>query len=78
MSQSPKRRLESHAAPCAQRAFEVADDGIATKSSSASLWSPFRHRPYAIIWTATLVSNIGGWMYSSTSAWLMTSLDSSP
>jgi len=51
---------------------------IAAKSSSASLWSPFRYRPYAIIWTATLVSNIGGWMYSSTSAWLMTSLDSSP
>ena len=42
------------------------------------MWSPFRHRPYAIIWTATLVSNVGGWMYSSTSAWLMTSLDSSP
>jgi MFS family permease len=51
---------------------------IAANNSFGSLWSPFRHRPYAIIWTATLVSNIGGWMYSSTSAWLMTSLDSSP
>jgi len=34
------------------------------KSLSGSLWSPFRHRPCAIIWTATLVSNIGGWMYT--------------
>jgi len=31
-----------------------------------------------VIWTATLVSNIGGWMYSAAAAWLMTSLDSHP
>jgi len=48
------------------------------KTSFISLWSPFRQRSYAIVWIATLASNIGGWMYSSASAWLMTSLDSSP
>src|ERR1700731_3103085 len=51
---------------------------IAAKSPTTSMWSPFRYRPYAIIWTATLASNIGGWMYSSASAWLMTSLNSTP
>jgi hypothetical protein len=40
--------------------------------------SPFRHRTYAVIWTATVVANIGGWMYSAAAAWLMTSLDADP
>jgi predicted MFS family arabinose efflux permease len=43
-----------------------------------SPWSPFRHTSFTIIWIATLVSNIGGWMYSSASAWLMSSLDPNP
>jgi MFS family permease len=43
-----------------------------------SPWSPFRHTAFTIIWIATLVSNIGGWMYSSASAWLMSSLDPNP
>ena len=37
--------------------------------------SPFRHRAFAVIWIATVVSNIGGWMYSVASGWLMTNLD---
>jgi MFS family permease len=53
---------------------------ITTKSAAVaqSPWAPFRHRSYAVIWTATLVSNIGGWMYSAAAAWLMTTLDSHP
>ena len=43
-----------------------------------SPWSPFHHRTYAVIWTATVVANIGGWMYSAAAAWLMTSLDADP
>jgi MFS family permease len=31
-----------------------------------------------VIWTATVVSNIGEWMYSAASGWLMTSLDPDP
>jgi len=31
-----------------------------------------------VIWIATVVSNIGGWMYSVASGWLMTSLDPDP
>jgi MFS family permease len=44
----------------------------------ASAWAPFRNRTFAVIWTATVVSNIGGWMYNVASGWLMTSLDPDP
>jgi len=50
----------------------------ASASASASAWAPFRHRTFAVIWVATVVSNIGGWMYSVASGWLMTSLDADP
>ncbi len=43
-----------------------------------SLLAPFRHLAFAVIWTATLVSNVGGWMYSAASGWLMTSLNPDP
>jgi MFS family permease len=50
-----------------------------TKADRApSFAAPFRHPAFAVIWTATLVSNVGGWMYSAASAWLMTSLDPDP
>jgi predicted MFS family arabinose efflux permease len=48
------------------------------KQVTHSVWSPFHHPVFSMIWLATLVSNIGGWMYSSASAWLMTSLDADP
>ena len=44
--------------------------------SVAPVGNPFRHRAFTVIWIATIVSNIGGWMYSMASGWLMTSLDS--
>src|SRR5580700_512632 len=44
----------------------------------SSAWAPFRHRTFTVIWIATVVSNIGGWMYSVACGWLMTSLDSNP
>ena len=40
--------------------------------------APFRHPAFAVIWTATLVSNVGGWMYSAACGWLMTSLSPDP
>jgi MFS family permease len=43
-----------------------------------SFTAPFRHPAFAVIWTATLVSNVGGWMYSAASGWLMTTLDADP
>jgi hypothetical protein len=32
-----------------------------------SFAAPFRHTAFAVIWTVTLVSNVGGWMYSAAS-----------
>ena len=40
--------------------------------------APFRHRQYAVLWAATVLANIGTWMYSAAAGWLMTTLDPSP
>src|SRR5271168_5373474 len=45
---------------------------------AASPWSPFRHKVFTVIWTATVISNIGGWMYSAACGWLMTDLNPAP
>ncbi len=45
---------------------------------ASSPWSPFRHATFTVIWTATVVSNIGTWMYNAASGWLMTSLNPDP
>src|SRR6516165_5489001 len=49
-----------------------------TETTTSSFAAPFRHAAFAVIWTATLVSNVGGWMYSAASGWLMTSLNPDP
>jgi MFS family permease len=51
---------------------------LPTLDLTSSPWSPFRHAAFTVMWIATVVSNIGGWMYSAASGWLMTSLDASP
>ena len=43
-----------------------------------SAWSPFKYKAFAVIWTATVVSNVGGWMYSAAAGWLMTDLTTNP
>lgn len=43
-----------------------------------SAWRPLRHRTFAVLWGATLLSNIGTWMHDMGAGWLMTSLDPSP
>ncbi len=57
---------------------ENADPATPSSQRPNSAWSPFRHKTFAVIWTATVISNIGGWMYSAASGWLMTSLNPSP
>jgi predicted MFS family arabinose efflux permease len=54
--------------------------GLSSSSSAkvGSPWSPFRHPAFAVIWTATVVANVGSWMYSAASGWLMTSLNPDP
>jgi MFS family permease len=46
--------------------------------SGPSAWSPLRRPVFRALWIATVVSNIGTWMHDVGSAWLMTSLDTSP
>src|SRR5215468_10346781 len=50
----------------------------AEPSGDGSSLSPFRHRAFAVLWIATVVSNIGTWMQNAAAGWLMTSLDGDP
>jgi MFS family permease len=50
---------------------------VAATVASSPL-SPFRHPAFTVLWTATVVSNVGSWMYSAASGWLMTSLNPDP
>jgi MFS family permease len=56
----------------------MSDAANANTGTAASPWAPFRHSAFTVIWAATLVANIGGWMYSAASGWLMTDLDPDP
>ncbi len=45
---------------------------------TASAWNPLQHPAFLVLWTATVVSNIGTWMHDVAAGWLMTSLAPSP
>ncbi|HXY98231.1 MAG TPA: MFS transporter [Steroidobacteraceae bacterium] len=61
---------------------ELTDKGAAAAPAgaptAASPWSALRQRVFRWLWIATVVSNVGGWLYNAASGWLMTSLDSDP
>src|SRR6266849_8083335 len=57
--------------PSANPAATATDPGT-------SPWRPFRHATFTVLWTATVVANVGSWMYSAASGWLMTSLNPDP
>jgi len=46
--------------------------------NAASSWSPFRRQAFAVLWTATVISNIGTWMQNAAAGWLMTGLNPEP
>jgi MFS family permease len=52
--------------------------GTTSAKKPTSLSAAFRNRAFTVVWTATVVSNIGGWMYSAAAGWLMTSLNPDP
>jgi MFS family permease len=45
---------------------------------AGSSWAPFRQPVFFVLWSATVVANIGTWMFNAASGWLMTSLDPAP
>jgi MFS family permease len=47
-------------------------------AAPASPWSALQQRTFRWLWIATVVSNVGGWLYNAASGWLMTSLDPDP
>jgi len=51
---------------------------IAQAPARTSAWAPFTSVPFALLWTATLVSNVGTWMHDVGAGWLMTTLSPSP
>jgi MFS family permease len=55
-----------------------ANGTTASSSKEASSLTPFRHRTFAVLWGASVISNIGSWMYSAASGWLMTDLNPDP
>ncbi|WP_459591441.1 MFS transporter [Bradyrhizobium diazoefficiens] len=48
------------------------------QTQSASPWIAFRHKAFTVVWIATVVANVGTWMYNAASGWLMTSLNPDP
>jgi predicted MFS family arabinose efflux permease len=43
-----------------------------------SPFGAFRHQTFTVIWLATVVSNLGSWVSTAASGWLMTSLNHDP
>src|SRR5215469_6204926 len=62
----------------AQRTAKAAGTPSAPAATAPSAWGALRYPTFRSLWIATLVSNVGGWMYSAASGWLMTSLNPSP
>jgi len=52
--------------------------GSPGEADRASPWAPFRQASFTVLWLATVISNIGTWMYSTASGWLMTDLSPDP
>jgi hypothetical protein len=50
----------------------------APAAPTPSRWGPFGHLAFTVIWTASLVSNVGTAMFDTASGWLITSLDANP
>lgn len=46
--------------------------------ASTSPWAPLGQRTFAVLWWATVLSNMGTWMHDVGAGWLMTTLDPTP
>ncbi|HUO19149.1 MAG TPA: MFS transporter [Steroidobacteraceae bacterium] len=50
----------------------------AAAPAPVSPWAALHFRVFRWLWLATVVNNVGGWMYNAASGWLMTSLNPDP
>ena len=48
------------------------------KTAQENALSPFRHKVFAVLWVAALISNIGTWMHTVGAGWLMTQISPEP
>ncbi|MFO1080212.1 MAG: MFS transporter [Reyranellaceae bacterium] len=55
-----------------------ADPSGAARPAHPSAFAPFANRAFLLIWTANVMSNVGGWMQTTGAAWEMTSLTQEP
>lgn len=56
----------------------MSSSGNDAAAPAPSAWAPFGYSAFALLWTATLISNVGTWMHDVGAGWLMTTLNSSP
>ena len=61
------------------RPHKSPEPGASAASAPApSAWGALRYPVFRWLWVATVVSNVGSWMYNAACGWLMTSLDPNP
>src|SRR5215475_12757469 len=49
-----------------------------SRPTHASATGAFHYRTFTVVWIATVISNLGSWVSTAASGWLMTSLDPNP
>ena len=54
------------------------DSHAMASAAAVSAWNALRYPVFRYLWIATVASNVGGWMYSAASGWLMMDLNSDP
>jgi MFS family permease len=55
-----------------------ADPAHTAAAAPVSPWGALHYGVFRWLWLATVVNNVGGWMYNAASGWLMTSLNPDP
>ncbi|QBF31010.1 MFS transporter [Thalassococcus sp. S3] len=56
----------------------MTDASPRSEAEATSAWAPFGRAPFAVLWVATVISNVGTWMNDVGAGWLMTELSPSP
>jgi MFS family permease len=60
------------------KAGQGGSDPTAPGAPLTAVLRPFRQTVFTVLWTATVVANVGSWMYNASAGWLMTLLNPDP